>query len=143
MGTGFPSQISNFYQDYQQYFPEKIHLSEYVQFIEQINALENMALTMFVEMGGLLGGTYIMLVLFCCLRLAQVIKKTPDQRYNLGFIMAGLIGFLVHSMTYDSLRFPNLNWIFHSTLGMMLGLTNYYSKITESPKFFYKTQKTI
>ena len=143
MGTGFPSQIANYYQDYQQYFPEKIILREYIQFIEQINAFENTALTMLVEMGGLMSGTYIMLVLFCSLRLIQVISKTPHRRCDLGFIMAGLIGFFVHSMTYDSLRFPNLNFIFHSILAMTLGLANSYSKTTKSPNFFLNPEKTI
>ena len=143
MGTGFPSQIANYYQDYQQYFPEKISLREYIQFIEQINAFENTALTMLVEMGGLMSGTYIMLVLFCSLRLIQVISKTPHRRCDLGFIMAGLIGFFVHSMTYDSLRFPNLNFIFHSILAMTLGLANSYSKTTKSPNFFLNPEKTI
>lgn len=138
MGTGFPSQIANYYQDYQQHFPEKIHLGAYTQFLEQTNALENMALTMLVEMGGLMSGTYIMLVLFCCLKLTQAIKKTPHRRCDLGFFVAGLIGFFVHSMTYDSLRFPNLNWIFHSILGMILGLANSYLKITKSPDFLSK-----
>jgi O-antigen ligase len=143
MGTGFPSKIANYYQDYQQYFSEKIPLREYTQFIEQINALENMTLTMLVEMGGLMSGTYIMLVLFCCLRLIQAIRKTPHHRCDLGFIMAGLIGFFVHSITYDSLSFPNLNWVFHSILGMMLGLANASSKATKSPNFLSKPQKSI
>ena len=143
IGTGFPSQIANYYQDYQQHFPGKIPLGTYTQFLEQINALENMALTILVEMGGLMSGAYIMLVLFCCLKLIQAIRKTPHRRCDLGFIMAGLIGFFVHSMTYDSLRFPNLNWIFHSILGMMLGLANAYSKTTKSPNFLSKPQKTI
>jgi O-antigen ligase len=143
MGIGFPSKITNYYQDYQQYFPEKISLGEYTQFIEQINALENMTLTMLVEMGGIMSGTYIMFVLFCCLRLIQAIRKKPDRRCDLGFIMTGLIGFFVHSITYDSLSFPNLNWIFHSILGMMLGLANAYSKTTKSPNFLSKPKKTI
>jgi O-antigen ligase len=132
MGTGFPSQITNYHQDYQIHFSEKLHVDAYTQFIEKINALENMALTMLVEMGGLMSATYIMLVLFCCLRLIKAIKKTPHRRCDLGFIMAGLIGFLIHSMTYDSLRFPNLNYIFHSILGMMLGVANTYSQATKS-----------
>jgi hypothetical protein len=139
MGIGFPSEIINFYQDYQQYFSERIHLRHYTQFLEQINALENMALTMLVEMGGLMSGTYIMFVLFCCLRLVHAIKKTPHRRCDLGFIMAGLIGFFVHSMTYDSLRFPNLNWLFHSILGMMVGLANSYLKTTKFPDFSSKS----
>jgi len=143
MGTGFPSQIANYYQDYQQHFPEKIPLGTYTQYIEQINALENMALTMLVEMGGLMSGTYIMFILFCCLRLIQTIREIPHRRCDLGFIMAGLIGFVVHSMTYDSLRSPNLNWIFHSILAMMLGFANAYSKTTKSPDFLSNPQKTI
>ena len=143
IGTGFPSQIANYYQDYQQYFSEKIQLKDYIHFIEQINSLENMLLTMFVEMGGLMSGTYIMLILFCCLRLIQSIRKTPYRICDLGFIMAGLIGFFVHSMTYDSLRFPNINWIFHSILGMMLGLANFYSTTAQSSKFFLTTSIPI
>jgi hypothetical protein len=84
-----------------------------------------------------------MLVLFCCLKLKQAIRKTPHRRCDVGFIMAALIGFFVHSMTYDSLRFPNLNWIFHSILGMMLGLANAYSKTNKSPNFLSNPQKTI
>ena len=28
-------------------------------------------------------------------------------------------GFIVHSMTFDSLKYPHLNWLFHSFLGLM------------------------
>jgi hypothetical protein len=143
MGTGFSSKLANYYQDYQQNFSDKIYLKDYIQFIEQINALENMALTMLVEMGGLMSLTYIIFVLFCILKFIQAISRIPQRRCEFGFIMAGLIGFFVHSMTYDSLRFPNLNWIFHSILGMMLGLANFYLKTIKSPDFFYKPEKTI
>ena len=61
-------------------------------------------------------------------------KKTAHPRYEFVFIMAGLIGFFIHSMTYDSLRFPNLNWIFHSILGVMLALANSYQETSEPNK---------
>ena len=38
-------------------------------------------------------------------------------RINTAFIV--LIGFAVHSMAYDNLRYPHLNWIFHSLLGLV------------------------
>jgi hypothetical protein len=32
-----------------------------------------------------------------------------------------LLGFAIHSLSYDSLLFPPVNWVFHVQLGIMAG----------------------
>jgi hypothetical protein len=32
-----------------------------------------------------------------------------------------LLGFAIHSLTYDSLLFPPVNWLFHVQVGIMAG----------------------
>jgi hypothetical protein len=32
-----------------------------------------------------------------------------------------LLGFAIHSLSYDSLLFPSVNWLFHVQLGLMAG----------------------
>ena len=32
-----------------------------------------------------------------------------------------LLGFAIHSLTYDSLLFPSVNWLFHVQVGIMAG----------------------
>jgi hypothetical protein len=86
------------------------------------NTLENIALTFFVQMGSLFsivyfgGALYIFAV--SCKRF-----RIPPQKNLAGLLLiAVLIGFVFISCTFDTLRFPNLNWIFHSLLGLMVNL---------------------
>ena len=62
-------------------------------------------------------------------RLTLIIKmrgKTMRTVYferfcvNFGLLLIVLLGFLAHSMTFDSLKYPHLNWVFHSFLGLLV-----------------------
>jgi len=50
-------------------------------------------------------------------------NKLSSGHKNLRVILLTvLIGFFIHSLTYDSLKYPHLNWIFRSLLGILVNL---------------------
>jgi hypothetical protein len=62
------------------------------------------------------GVTYLVIVFFKNFR-------APPQKNMAGmFTIAIMVGFAFLSCTFDTLRFPNLNWLFHSFLGLMVNL---------------------
>ncbi|MCK4817157.1 hypothetical protein KA005_15410, partial [bacterium] len=72
-----------------------------------------------VGMGGLFSITYIALIVYILRNVFCNIKENPEKRLQAAMLLIPLTGFLIHSMTFDSLLFPHLNWIFHSYLGLM------------------------
>ena len=96
--------------------------SFYWGYYTTLRTFENIVLTFLVEMGGLFsavyfgGGIYIFAVFFKKFR-------APPQKNLAGILtIAVMVGFAFISCTFDTLRFPNLNWLFHSFLGLMVNL---------------------
>ena len=82
---------------------------------------ENIFLTFLVEMGCLFSITYFGGVLYI---MARCLKSSPSPSKDIEImsLVSVMVGFLVISCTFDTLRFPNLNWLFHSLLGLMVNL---------------------
>jgi hypothetical protein len=91
----------------------------YSEFIEEKKTLENMILCGFVEMGGIFSITYIVLILYLLKKLLSFTKDKPKKRQQAVLLLIPLAGFFIHSMIFDSLIYPHLNWLFHSFLGLM------------------------
>ena len=49
-------------------------------------------------------------------------SSSPSKDIELMSLVSVMVGFLVISCTFDTLRFPNLNWLFHSLLGLLVNL---------------------
>ena len=91
----------------------------YYNFIKEKKTLENIILCGFVEMGGLFAVTYIGFIIYLLRNLFLVTRNKPEKRLRAILLLIPLAGFFVHSMTFDSLIYPHLNWLFHSYLGLM------------------------
>lgn len=115
-GIGMRPSMTEYLKDYR---PKLTKNPAYSAFIQQRKTLENMILCCFVEMGGLFSITYIALIVYLLRNLFRSIRDKPERRLQAVLFLIPLIGFFIHSMTFDSLMFPHLNWIFHSFLGMM------------------------
>lgn len=125
MGIGFKTPIINHISPtYRPYFlGEKLNPPFYEKF-KLLNTLDNMALSFLAETGLLFsavyGGFFLWTVRGLKNRLLADDKWSPQDLACL----AVLAGFLVHSLTFDSLKFPQLNWIFHSILGWVARYKN-------------------
>jgi O-antigen ligase len=86
--------------------------------VKKLQTFDDMYLTAFVELGTPMALTYfglIMYILFTYYRKLQSCETRPGDWYQL----LVFLGFAIHSMTYDSLLFPSVNWLFHVQLGLM------------------------
>lgn len=115
-GIGLHSPLTEYLKDYRQ----KISNSKkYSKFIHEKKTFENIILCGFVEMGGLFSIIYLALIIYLLRNLFKHIKERPEKRLQSAMLLIPMAGFFVHSMTFDSLLYPHLNWLFHSYLGLM------------------------
>jgi hypothetical protein len=115
-GIGLHAPLTEYLQDYRQKITKN---RRYLSFIKESKTLENIILCGFVEIGGLFSITYIALIIFLLRNLFRHTRDKPVKRLQAVMLLIPLSGFLIHSMTFDSLIYPHLNWLFHSFLGMM------------------------
>jgi O-antigen ligase len=95
-------------------------MKKFPALVNQLQTFDDMYLTAFVECGTLMTLPYLILIIyivFSYLRKLQHSETRPEDWYQL----LVLLGFFIHSITYDSLLFPPINWLFHVQLGLMAG----------------------
>ena len=90
------------------------------------NTLDNMVLSLVVETGVLFSFSYMMLLFSSGLFILKAILSKGINRSEVICLVAILLGFFVHSLTFDSFKYPNLNWVFHMLIGMAANL--YFSR---------------
>lgn len=115
-GIGLHAPITEYLKDYRQKITKNRAYSTY---IKNQKTLENIILCGFVGMGGLFTIFYIVLIIYILKNLFRYVKQNPAKRLKAVIFLVPLFGFFIHSMTFDSLLFPHLNWLFHSYLGLM------------------------
>lgn len=101
----------------------KQDLNLFTYMVKDLQTFDNMLLTALVELGSLMTLTYLALIVLIVgkyWRKLQPLAQSPPL--NLYRVLV-LLGFAVHSMTYDSLLFPSVNWLFHVQLGILAGYT--------------------
>ena len=124
-GLGFNSPLSQFIpNDYEsKIFPKNKgkHIDGKLSFIDMITGItvfDNMVLTFLGETGVLFSAAYFCLIFYLIKNKVTYCHK--DEKRRFGLLLIVLSGFLAHSMTFDSLKYPHLNWIFHSFLGLLV-----------------------
>jgi hypothetical protein len=119
MGTGLRSFSQDRYlHDY------KVHNKELQNFPQSVNAVhtyDNMLLTGFVGMGTVMTLFYFGLILFIAGRYGQRLWSGAETSSLGWYRLLILLGFAIHSLSYDSLLVPPVNWVFHVQLGLMAG----------------------
>ena len=117
-GVGFKSDLAQHLDDYDIRFSDKISKSQYQAFIESEKTFENIVLAFLVEWGCLFSFFYfggLVYVVIACWRKIRV----PSENVAGILIVSVMVGFAIISLTFDTLRLPNLNWAFHSLLGLL------------------------
>lgn len=121
-GVGFRANLVPYLSDYKQRFVYELGPLRYQQHFEVENTFENMILAFLIELGGLFTITYFGTLAYILIMCFRELRAHP-QKDNPGmFIMSVIFGFAFLSLTFDTLRFPSLNWMFHSLLGLMVNL---------------------
>ena len=80
---------------------------------------DNMALFFLAQTGLLFTEAYVCLIFGLMKFLIKNNNENVAIKQQGILLLTVLIGFAIHSMTYDSLRYPHLNWLFHSLLGLV------------------------
>lgn len=91
--------------------------------VKQLQTFDNMLLTAFVELGTLITLTYMGLVGYILLAYIRHVGSLAVGRGEALLRLLPLLGFAIHSLTYDSLVFPGVNWLFHAELGMLAAMS--------------------
>ena len=94
----------------------------YWGYYQTFRSFENIVLTFLVEMGGLFSAIYFGGVIYIFIVFFKKFRAPPQQNLAGMLTIAVMVGFAFISCTFDTLRFPNLNWLFHSFLGLMVNL---------------------
>ena len=122
-GVGFKSELTQHLKDYELKFPDKIIKSQYHAFIKHEKTFENIVLAFFVEWGSLFSLVYFSGLTFILITSWRKINDPPKDPTGL-LIISILVGFAAISITFDTLRTPDINWAFHSLLGLMVNISN-------------------
>ena len=105
------------------------NLRLFSQTVKDLQTFDNMLLTSFVELGTLMTLAYLALIALIIIKYCRKLQLGGQAPLVDLYRLAVLIGWAVHSMTYDSLVFPSINWLFHVQLGILAA----YSPATGSP----------
>jgi O-antigen ligase len=119
MGIGLRSfTLDRYLHDYQL---RNKDLHDFPQAVATLHTLDNMLLTAIVELGSLMTLLYLGLLFLILVRYGRKLWAAPESHPLGCYRMLVLLGFLIHSLSYDSLLFPPVNWVFHVQLGIMAG----------------------
>ena len=119
-GLGFNSPLSRFLPyDYKPRIYSQHGGSSFYGMTGGVQVFDNMFLSLVGEMGGLFALAYIGFLAYVLKNIGLVRSENANVRAHTSLLLIVVAGFLLHSLTFDSLKYPHLNWIFHSLLGLM------------------------
>jgi hypothetical protein len=121
-GIGSRPDLNPYFDNYKIKLPENLMSKAYF-FNASVRdrSFENIFLTFLVEMGSLFTIIYFGGLLYIMVRYLKS-SRPPSKDIVVISLLSVMVGFSVISCTFDTLRFPNLNWLFHSLLGLMVNM---------------------
>ena len=96
-------------------------LSDFPQHVAKLQTLDNMLLTGLVEFGTVMTLFYLALVIVILVKYCRSLRSFPESSPLDWYRVLVLLGFAIHSLSYDSLLVPPVNWLFHVQMGIMAG----------------------
>ncbi len=110
---------SKFLADYQEKNP---NLKGFGAKVKEIQTFDNMLITSVVELGSVFTLAYLALLAYVAVAFFRSYGMSEtDERCRIYRVLP-LIGLMVQSMTYDSLMFPSINWLFHAQVGILAAI---------------------
>jgi O-antigen ligase len=119
MGIGLRSYThAQYLHDYQTHNDQ---LPGFPYTVAKLQTFDNMLLTAWVELGTAMTVLYLGLVLYILIRYGRKLWSGPESSPLDWYRVLVLLGVAIHSLSYDSLLVPPVNWLFHVQLGIMAG----------------------
>jgi O-antigen ligase len=110
---------------HEKYLPDyRLHnqeLHEFPHAVATLQTFDNMLLTGLVELGTVMTLFYLGLVTCILVKYCRRLRSLPESSPLDWYRVLVLLGFAIHSLTYDSLLFPPVSWLFHVQVGIMAG----------------------
>jgi hypothetical protein len=123
LGVGFNANFAPYLATYDSQITQLIPEMDFHSYFRVNQTFENIFLAFLIQFGGLFTITYFGgLFYFSNRSINKKVLISPQSRKEISLTIGAIIGFIVISLTFDTLRFPNLNWAFHSLLGFMVNL---------------------
>jgi hypothetical protein len=120
LGTGLRSFTQKDYLS--DYSPRNKDLKNFQEVTTKLQTFDDMYLTLFVEFGGIFSLFYFTLMAWICLRFYNAYQACPEGEKNRIYRVLPLLAFAFHSITYDSLMFEPINWLFHVQMGILASI---------------------
>ena len=119
MGIGLRAfNHENYLADYQQHNKS---LGDFPKKIVTLQTFDNTLLTGLVEFGTVMTLFYLALVTLILVKYCRRLRSSPESSPLDWYRVLILLGFAIHSLTYDSLLVPPVNWLFHVQMGILAG----------------------
>jgi O-antigen ligase len=119
MGIGLRAfNHENYLADYQQHNKS---LGNFPQKILTLQTFDNTLLTGLVEFGTVMTLFYLTLVTLILVKYCRRLRSVPESSPLDWYRVLVLLGFAIHSLTYDSPLVPPVNWLFHVQMGILAG----------------------
>jgi hypothetical protein len=123
-GIGPNANFDPYFSTYELKFPNHFSKKYFSRYIKTENTFENIFIAFLVWFGGLFsivyfGGVFYILIFY--------LKNGPPFLMHKSrlFVISVVVGFIAMSFTFDTLRFPNLNWMLHSFLGLVVSFSSF------------------
>jgi hypothetical protein len=124
-GVGFNANFAPYLATYDSQITRLIPEMDFHSYFKVNKTFENIFLAFLIQFGGLFTITYFGgLFYFSNRSINKKVLISRQARKEISLTIGAIIGFIVISFTFDTLRFPNLNWAFHSLLGFMANLSH-------------------
>ncbi len=121
LGVGFKANLIPYLDGYDPVIRNNLPEGLFYHFFRINQTFENIVLGFLIEFGGLFTILYFGGLLYFIFEKFSKNKPLSSQK-EFSIIIAVFIGFAAMSFTFETLRFPNLNWVFHSLLGLLANI---------------------
>jgi O-antigen ligase len=121
LGVGLETNLIPYLDGYDPVITNKLSEGLFYNYFRINRTFENIVLGFLIEFGGLFTILYFGGLLYFILEIFRKNKPLSSQK-EFQIIIAVFIGFTAMSFTFETLRFPNLNWAFHSLLGLLVNI---------------------
>jgi len=119
MGIGLRAfDHENYLAGYQQHNKD---LGDFPQQVAKLQTFDNTLLTGLVEFGTVMTLFYLALVIAILVKYCRSLRSFPESSPLDWYRVLVLLGFAIHSLSYDSLLVPPVNWLFHVQVGIVAG----------------------
>jgi O-antigen ligase len=121
LGVGYKANFIPYLDGYDPVITKNLSEGLFYNYFRVNQTFENIILGFLIEFGGLFTILYFGGLLYFAFKNLRINKSLSFPK-EFSIIIAVFIGFAAMSFTFETLRFPNLNWAFHSLLGLLANI---------------------